>query len=114
MDKQTTPEDRIRALSAAATPAPWQIGPGKHRVSNGTEIVCGAWHEYGCGPESDAALIAASRNTIDLLCDVVAKARTEAASHRSLDSGWCPMCGQWSPCPLVAALAALDAAEAER
>jgi len=113
--------EKLRELLAAATPGPWVIPettdsrgkpvPNKEEVyAQGVawpHVLCFGhdYDEYGSVEPADAAFIAAARNAMPLLLDVV-----EAAQFRHHDSpiraGKC-VCGQ-TLCSVRAALQALD------
>jgi hypothetical protein len=97
----------LRALDAAATPGPWRPEQSSDRMtvflraadSQGSIPVSGLWPE-------DAALIAATRNALPYLLDVVDAAR--AINDALALENYCP--DHAAHTSVMAALAALDAA----
>lgn len=101
--------DDLRALSAAATPAPWTPwgDPGSyvHIWTADERIVARDT------PAPDAEFIAWCRNHADALTDL-AEAVKAMSRHRTHSGTWCRSCGMPWPCPTERAHRALDALEA--
>ena len=105
-----TAADDLRALTAAATPAPWECNDGQLQTTKYDVGVI--WSPEG-KPSPDAELIVALRNRAAAIVDL-ADAVKAVPRHRYPDekTGTCYRCFLPWPCPTERAHRALDALEA--
>lgn len=101
--------DELRALTAAATPGPWDINPEQsHYLAPQVRFGggMGGLSAHGLHDEADAALIVWCRNHAAALADLIDAANVMADRHADEDA--------LVESPLLALRAALAALEADR